>query len=140
MDTFIIGVFRIIACFDEDFESCFHQFGDAATEDSLFAEEVSFGFFTEGGAEKATTGAADAVAIVKGLVLGFAGSILVDSEQARNAAALLVLEADGVAGALGSDEDDIDIGRGYDAVEVDVETMGEGQGFASGQVRLDALS
>ena len=48
-----------------------------------------------------------------------------DGHQAGNAAALLVLAADQVAGALRGDEADVDAGRRLDLVEVDREAVGE---------------
>ena len=45
------------------------------------------------------------------IVAGLAGGVLVDREQARHAAAFFELAADEVAGALGGDEDHVDVLR-----------------------------
>ena len=56
-----------------------------------------------------------------------------------DAAAVDVLAAHEVAGALGGDHRDGDVGRGLDQVEVDVETVAEEQRVAVLEVRLDVL-
>ena len=60
----------------------------------------------------AGAGAADGVGVGQGEVLGLAGGVLVDGDEARHAAALGVGAAHEVAGALGGDHDHVDaLGR-----------------------------
>ena len=60
-----------------------------------------------------------------------------NGDQARHAAALLVVIADGMAGALGRDHDHVHVLRRDDGFEVDVEAVGDGQVVASLEVRGD---
>src|ERR1019366_1699040 len=48
-----VSDFGGVAGFDQGFEPCPDELGGTAAEDSLFAEEVAFGFFAEGGVEDA---------------------------------------------------------------------------------------
>ena len=50
----------------------------------------------------------------RGLLLGLARDVLPDSNGRVDATALLEQRADGATGALGSDEDDVDVWRGHD--------------------------
>ena len=65
-------------------------------------------------------------------VAGVAAGVLVDGHQAGDAAALLVLAADQVAGALRGDHADVDARRRLDLVEVDREAVGEHEQVAVG--------
>jgi hypothetical protein len=62
-----------------------------------------------------------------------------DREQARHAAAFFVLAADEVPGALGRDEQDVDVGGGVDGLEVEVEPVGDADRFPRLQMRFDRL-
>lgn len=53
-----------------------------------------------------------------GLLLGLAGNILVDGDGGVDTTALTEEGADGTAGALGGDEDDVDVGGNLDLGEV----------------------
>ena len=53
--------------------------------------------------------------------------VLVDGDQARHAAAVLILAAHRVAGALRRDHDHVEVGPRLDQVEVDVEAVREGE-------------
>jgi hypothetical protein len=56
-------------------------------------------------------------------VAGLAAGVLLDGDEAGDAAALDEFAADEVAGALGGDHDDVDVLRGLDVLEVDVEAV-----------------
>ena len=73
-------------------------------------------------------------------VAGVAGGVLVDGHQAGDAAALLVLAADQVAGALRGDHADVDAGGRLDLAEVDREAVGEHQQVAVGDPVGDLLA
>ena len=60
-----------------------------------------------------------------------AGRVLVDGDQARHAATLLVLAAHEVAGTLRRDQHDVEILARLDLLEVDVEAVREQQGGAA---------
>ena len=66
-----------------------------------------------------------------------AGGVLVHGDERRHAAALDVRATHEVAGALGRDHRDVDVGRRVDQVEADVEAVGEEQALAGGEVRRD---
>ena len=61
--AFKIGDFGLIAGSDQRFETGLDQFRHTAAQDGLFAEEVGFGFFLEGGFDHAGTRPADALGI-----------------------------------------------------------------------------
>ena len=67
------------------------------------------------------------------------GGVLLDGDEARHAAALVVGAAHEVAGALGGDHDHVDAGRRHDPAEADVEAVGEEQGVAVVEVRGDVV-
>src|SRR5690606_17682053 len=90
--------------------------------------------------QDAAARAPDRLGVGECALLRAARSVLVDGEQARHAAAGAVGAAHEVAGALRRDHEAVDgLGRG-DLVEVDVEAVGERQGVAGLEVRLDLLA
>ena len=72
------------------------------------------------------------------IVAGLAGGVLVDRQQARHAAAFFEFAADQVAGALGGDEQHVDVLRRHDRLEVDVEPVRHAERLAGLEVRRDA--
>jgi hypothetical protein len=62
--------------------------------------------------------------------MGIARGVLVDGDQARHAAALLVFAAHGVARALRRDHQHVEVLARLDQVEVHVEAVREGEGGA----------
>lgn len=74
------------------------------------------------------------------LLLGLASDVLVDSEGGVNTTALTEERADGTAGTLGGDEDDINVGGNIDlgnVLEDGGETVGEVEGLALGDLGLE---
>ena len=108
VEDFEVGELGLVACFDEGLEACFDECAGAAAEDSLFAEEVGFGLFGEGGLEDAGAGAADAFGVAECEGEGGAAGVLLDGDEAGDAAAFGEDLADTVAGAFGRDERDVD--------------------------------
>jgi hypothetical protein len=102
-----VGDLRLVAGFGQGFEAVLDQLGHAAAEDGLLAEEVGFGLFGEGGLDDAGAGAADGLGVGLGEVPGGAGSVLLDGDDVRDAAAGFELAANGVAGCLRGDQDDV---------------------------------
>ena len=113
------------------------SFAQAAAEHNLFAEKVGFDFVLEGGDDDAGTGAADGDGPSHGDVLGVAGGILLNRDQARDAAAAFIFTSDDMAGALRGDHDDVDVLRGDDGLEVDIETVGGDKSLAGLEVGAD---
>ena len=139
MLAFEEGHLRLVAGLNQGLETGLDEVGKAAAEDSLFAEEVSFGLFAEGGLDDTGAGAADALGVSQGHFLGLAGSVLVHSDQIRHAGAFSEGAADEVAGALGGDHDDVHVFGRNDLLEMNVEAMGKGEGLAGGHGRGDVL-
>ena len=139
VQAFEIGHFRGIARFDQRFEPGLDQRGRAAAEDRLLAEQVGFAFFAEIGFDDAAATAADAAGVGQGDVMRVAGRILMDRDQAGDAAALHIFAADGVAGAFGCDHDHVHILARLDQAEMDVEAMGKGQRRARAQIGVDVV-
>ena len=65
---------------------------------------------------------------------GGAGGVLLDGNDDRDAAAGDVLAAHQVAGTLGCDHADVDVGRRLDVAETDVEPVAEEQRVSGAQV------
>jgi len=102
MQDFEVGALGLIAGFGEGFIASLYEGADAAAEDGLFTEEVGFGFFFKGGLEDSGAGAADAFEIAKIEGVGGTGRVLVDGDEAGDAAAFGEDFANPMAGSLGA--------------------------------------
>ena len=111
-----IGDFGLVAGVDQRLETGGDQLGRAAAQDRLLAEQVGLGLLAEARLDRAGARAADPGGIGERLVARLPGRILMDREQARHAAADLIFAADQVAGPLGRDQHDVEIG----AVAIDL--------------------
>ena len=94
----------------------------------------------EGGLDGAGAGTADGLGVGQDEVPGGAGGVLLHADEHGHASAGLELAAHGVAGPLGGHHDDIDVRGRLDVTEVDVEAVGEQEGGAGLDVRLDLLA
>ena len=139
MDTLEIGVSRIISGLHQCFKARLHQSAYAAAKDSLLAEQIGFGLGAEGGFKNACAGAADTQSISQSDFKRIACGVLLNSNKARNTLACLILTAHGVTGTFGRNHNDVDILRGLDAAEMNVESVSKSQSLALCEVRLDAL-
>ena len=83
--------------------------------------------------------AADARRISERLGPRAAARILLDREQAGHAAADLIFAADEVARALGRDQHDVEVAARHDLAIMDREAVGDEQGVARREVRLDVV-
>lgn len=113
---------------------------NGAHEDTTLTVEVRVDLVLEGGLVKVTGTDTDTEG--NGTLLGLARDILVDGDGSVDTTALEEEVADGGAGALGGDEDDIDISGGDDASVLGVddgESVGEVEGLALGEVGLDLV-
>ena len=135
--AFEISHFRLITGFNKRFESSFDQFTDATAQDDLFAEQVRFGFFSDGGFDNTTTCSANTLGVCETNFLGGIRCSCTESDQARDAATLGVLASDQVSWALGSDEQSINTLWWLDLAEVEVEPVGAHQDVAWREIRLD---
>ena len=139
MDALKVCIPRIIAGFHQGVIACLHERAHAAAKHSLLAEQVGLGFRAECGLQNAGACAADAQGIGQADIQCVTGGILLNSNQAGNALAGLILAADGVAGAFGSDHNHVDELRGLDAAEVNIEAVCKSKRLALGQVGLNAF-
>ena len=139
MDAFEVSVSGVIAGFGQRLEASLHQRADAAAQDGLFAEEVGLGLGAERGLQSARSRAADAQRISQRDVQRVAGGVLFDRYEHGYALARLIFAADGVAGSLRGDHDDVDVLGRLDAAEVDIEAVGKRECLAFREVRFDAL-
>ena len=139
MDALEVCISGVITGLYQSFKAGLHQGADTAAQNGLLTEQIGFGLGAEVGLQHACASAADAQRISQTQIPGIAGGVLLNSDEAGNALAGLILAADSVAGALGGDHDDVDILGGLDAAEMDIEAVGEGQGLALGQVGFDGF-
>ena len=137
MEAFKVRDFRLIACFNQRVETGFHQSGYAAAQYALFAEQVGFGFFLEGGLDNAGTGAADAAGIRQGQVKALSACILIHRKYIGNAGAFRKYAANQMAGAFRGNHKYIYVSSGNNLLEMNIETMGKSQRAAGFQVRRD---
>ncbi|MNZ67700.1 hypothetical protein D3C78_859550 [compost metagenome] len=137
MQALEVGHFWRVARFNQGFEASFDQLDGTTAQNSLLAEQVGFGLVLEGGFDDAGTAATDASGVGQGNVLGIAGSILVDRDQVRDTAAFDEFGTHGVTWRFWRDHDHVQVGAWDNLVVVDGETVGEGQGGALLDVRLD---
>lgn len=110
---------------------------DAAHQAAALAVQVRVDLLLEGGLVEVARPDGDAER--DGLLLGLAGYVLVDGDGGVDAAALAEEGADGAAGALGGDEDDVDVGGNFDLGEVledRREAVGEVEGLSRSLVRM----
>jgi hypothetical protein len=101
---------------------------DTAHEAATLAVEIGVDLLLEGGLVEVA--GADGNTEGNGLLLGLASHVLVDGDGGVDATALTEESADGATGALGCDEDDVDILGNLDLGEVledGRETVGEVQ-------------
>jgi hypothetical protein len=99
---------------------------DAAHQAAALTVEIGVDLLLEGGLVHVA--GADGHAESDGLLLGLAGDILEDGDGAVDTTALLEESADGAAGTLWCDEDDIDVGWDLNlglVLEDGRETVGE---------------
>ena len=103
---------RLVAGLDERLERRLDQRRHAAAEQRLLAEQVGLGLLLERGLEDARAGRRRSAGVGEGPRAGRARRILLDREQRRHAAALLVDAAQQVPRALRRDHPDVDrLGR-----------------------------
>ena len=95
---------------------------DSAHKAATLAVQVRVHLLLEGGLVEVSRADSDTEGY--GLLLGLAGDVLEDSDGGVDATALAEEGADSAAGALGGDEDDVDVSGDFDLGEV-LEDRGE---------------
>ena len=137
--AFEVGHFGLVASFHQRFETGLDEGGNAAAENGLFAKEVGFRLFAEGGLNDAGARAANAFGIGQRHLQSFAGGVLLNGHEAGHAAAFRKGAAHEMTGPLGCDQEHVHIPGRNDLIEVDVEAVREEQRLALGEVRLDVV-
>jgi hypothetical protein len=89
---------------------------DTAHQATALAVQVGVDLLLEGGLVEVA--GADGDTESNSLLLGLAGDVLEDGDGRVDTAALTEESADGAAGALGGDENDVDVGGNLDLGEV----------------------
>ncbi len=137
VQAFEVGHFRRIASFNQGFETGFNQFNGTTAQNSLLAEQVGFGLVLEGGFDDTGTTATNTRCVGQRNVFGVARSVLVDRDQVRDTAAFNELGTHGVARRFRRNHDHVEVSAWHNLVVVNREAVGEGQGGALLDVRLD---
>lgn len=139
VQAFEVGHFRRVASFNQGFETGFYQLNGTAAQNGLFAEQVGFSLVLEGGFDDAGTTATNACGVGQCYVLGVARCVLVDRDQVRDTATFDELGTHGVARCFRRDHDHVEVGARHNLIVVNREAVGEGQGGAFFDVRLDFI-
>ena len=137
MAAFEVSHFRSVAGFNQGFEAHLDQFGNTAAQNALFAEQVGFGFFFEGGFNDAGLACAVGSSVRHGDFTGFTGFVLVNSDQLRNTRTFGIGATNGMAGSLRGNHPNFKVGSRSDLTVVNVEAVGKSQSSAFFQVRFD---
>ncbi len=140
MNALEVGALWLIPRLDERLKTRTHQFGNAAAQDDLFAEQVGFGLLGKGRFQNPAARPADSFGVGQAALLGGAGRVLVDCDQARNTATLGKGSANEFTGAFGRDHQHIDVFGWLNLPEVNIEAVGEQKRIISLEVRLDLLA
>ena len=140
MQALEVGALGLIAGLDKGLESSLDKCADTAAKNGLLAEEVGLGFFLERGLEDSGARASDALEIAECESVGIAGRVLMDGDEAGNAAAFDEDFADTMAGSLGRGHAHVDACGWDDGLEVDVESVREEKQFAGGKIGADFFS
>ena len=133
-----VGALGLIAGFDQRLKARLDERADAAAEHGLLAEEIGLGLFLERGFEHSGARAADALEIAEIERVRIAGRVLVDGDEAGNAAALGEDFAHAMAGSLGRGHAHVDARGRNDGLVVDVEAVREQEQLAG--LRLGPIS
>ena len=139
VDTFEVSVSRVVTSFGQGFETSLHQCAYTAAKNCLFAEKVGFGFRTEVRFQNACSCTADTKRISKTDIQSVTRCILFDCNQARNTLTNLIFASYRMTRALGSNHDNVNVLRGFDATEVNVETVSKCKRLTFGKVGFDAF-
>ena len=134
-----VGDFRLVAGVGQDFEAHLDELVHATHEHVLLAEEIGLGLFLEGGLDGTGAQGTEGLGVGQGQSPAVATRILLDGHDDRHATASGVLTTNDVARALRGNHEHRVILRRLDVTVVDVEAVGEGQGSARLQVRLNVL-
>ena len=118
---------RRIACLDQGFVASLDECRQSSAKHHLLAEQIAFRFLLEGGFDHSGAATADSRCVGQRDVLGLAARILSDGDQAGRTATLRIGGSHQMPGSLGRDHDHVQVGTRLNLLEVDIESVGEGQ-------------
>lgn len=116
LDSLVEGLRGAVAALTENLVLSEEHAVDTAHKAATLAVQVGVDLLLESGLVHVS--GTDGNTKGDGLLLGLAGDVLVDGDGRVDTTALAEEGADGTAGALGSDEDDVDVGGDFDLGEV----------------------
>src|SRR6516225_6633007 len=123
MQHFEVRALRLITSLCQRLVACLDERAHAATQHSLLAEEIRLRLFLEGRLEHSGARAANALEIAEAQRMSFAGRVLMNSDQARNAAAFGKDLAHAVTRSLRRRHAHVDSRCRHNRLEVDVEAV-----------------
>src|SRR5579885_1985497 len=101
------------------------QLGNSTAQNGLLAEKIGFSLLGKARGQNGRARTAQSMRVGERHIECFSGGVLMNGQQARNAATFGIGLADQFARALGSDEDDIVFFSGIDLTVMNVESMRE---------------
>ena len=122
-----IGHLRRIAGLDQGLESGEDQRGEPAAQHGLLAEQIGLAFLAERRLDDPGPAAADRRGVTQRDFERVAGRVLLDRDEAGNAAAAQVLRAHRVARPLRRDHEHVHVGTRLDQTEMDAEAVRESE-------------
>ncbi len=136
---FVVRALRLVAGLHQRLEPGLYQLRHAAAQHRLLAEQIALGLFLEGRFEHPRLGRAQRLRVGERDIHRLAARVLVDGDERRHAAALLIFVPHQRARTLRRHHEDIHVAGRDDLVVVDVEPMGEHESVALLQVRSQRL-
>ncbi len=140
VQAFKVGHLGRVAGLDQRLISRLDQRGQPPAEHHLLPEQIGLAFLAERRLDDARACSADRLGVGQTHFRGILGGILVNRQEHRDAASVLELGTDQVAGPFGGDHKDIDIRTGNNLAEVDIKPVGEGQIASLPKVRHDLVA
>lgn len=126
LDSLVERLTRAVSVLTEDLVLREEHAVDTTHQATTLTVQVGVDLLLEGGLVEVARADGDTEGL--SLLLGLAGHVLVDGDGGVDTTAFAEEGADGAAGTLGSDEDDVDVGGDVDLGEVledGGETVGE---------------
>src|ERR1017187_1709654 len=139
VQDFEVGTLGLVAGFGEGFVARLDEGADAAAEHSLLAEEVGLSLFLERGFEHSGACAADALEVAETQRVGLAGRVLVDCDEAGDAAAFSEDFTYAMAWGLWCGHAYINARSGNDGLEMNVESVREHEQLSCAEVRSNLV-